>query len=344
MPKSPPPVQPASLQRQPRSLSQEASIQPEKYFATPLWAELQRFGKKVEEVPREVFQHQLFETRTPDEIVENGIFGLSLDSVPETKAFDAVRKILADNGFTGSEEEIAGLKSVGFITTWPQYFEAYGLKKIGGRHTGKTRTEAVEALMEGLTRSRFFGFEFSYFDEKGKNKKRIFRQTMPLVSVADIHEDLSDEEAEQVKDGQTLPHKVKALKIVVSPILLQGIKSFSVLIPDKLFQELEDHHQGKRPPLAVINFIYWLLTKNTETVTVSRETLATRLKLHGYIRQRKPRILEERFKACFEVAMALGFLLEFSEDGFGNFVLRLNSERCKRVKAKKALPCQEATE
>lgn len=340
MPKKPPPSQPLILQKsQPRSLSQESGLQPEETYKAGWYAERQKFGSRpAQEILEQAYQKKLFDTSLPEEEAIQS-FGLAL-TIPEDKALSAIQKVLSRLDYKGNgmpENTTFGrLPRISFTISWEEYYEAYGLEKINGKYQGKACQEARDALLDGLTQPRTIGIKRKRYEGKGKDRKEVWdviATKSPLIQVTKYYQGLSREEVSEVESGEVLRHRVTKLGIEVSGLLLFDIENF-VLKPANLHKEIEEHLKAKgvaRRSQAISLFIQYLLTLDISEPQISIERLAEVLRLDYYLKNRKRKQLEKRLKECFEVATELGYLLEFSEHVSGNFLLKLNRERCTRL-------------
>ena len=141
---------------------------------------------------------------------------------------------------------------------------------------------------------------------------------------------LEQEEAAQVKAGQNLPHRATALEIDIGPLLVDGLADFFLLKPTTLHQEIRAVLGSRRVSRAVSLFIEWLLTVNLPKIKISRDKLATKLRLGYLIEQRKQSRIDKRLLEAIETAQELGYLLEWEEDAFGVYHFTLNPERMGR--------------
>lgn len=317
----------------------ELQVQPT--YKAGLYAELQKFGSKERDR-----QLSLWPTE-PDEI-EVTVSGLDL-TVSEDKALSAIQILLSQTGYQGNRAGVLVVSEAfrfkGILprleVTHSQYFEAYGLKKVGGRYKGHQVQEALDALRSLATISRFIYYERKRWTGSGKNRRQlsdIIRAKTPLIKLTEIMacEGLEQEEAKRFKAGHDIPEKTRArgFEIEVSPLLVDGIDNFYIVKPTKLHKEIQELYGRKRYSRSVSLFIQWLLTKNSSTVKISKEKLAERLRMDWYIENRRRSELEAKLQEAFRVAKDLGYLLEYSEEATGRMVFQLNPKRCFRVNSK----------
>lgn len=318
----------------------ELQVQPT--YKAGLHAELQKFGSKERD-------RQLSLWPTEPEETEEAVSGLDL-TVSEDKALSAIQILLYQTGYQGNRPGVVvdseAFRFKGILprleVTYSQYFEAYGLKKVGGRYKGHQVQEALEALRSLATISRFIYYERKRWTGSGRNRRQvsdfIFAKT-PLIKLTPIAacEGLEQEEAERFRAGYYIPENTRAigLLIEVSPLLVDGIDNFYILKPTKLHKEIQELYGRKRYSKSVYLFILWLLTKNSDTVKISKEKLAERLRMDWYLKNRRRSELEAKLQEAFRVAKDLGYLLEYNEEATGRMVFRLNPKRCYRVNSKR---------
>lgn len=320
---------------QPRAISQELPVERGGFYRAGMYQELQKFGGQ-DQVRQLLLSEGLLEAD------EQGIEITGLDlSEGEDKALHACLSLLDKTDYKGNlppeETTPRGYKERLLLPrlqiSWPEYFDAYGLKRIEGRFTGKARGEAIEAL-EGLERPRRIAYRRQRWEGKGSSRKALSDVIVthsPLLRLSKVYKGLEEEEADQVMAGRDIPGRVTSLVIEFSPLLVDRIESFFLLKPITLYQEIDDHWGSKRKSPAVPLFIQWLLTKNRTPYKIAKKHLAKKLKLYSLLEQRKPGLLEKRLQECIQTALALGYLLSSEEDTFGVYTFYLNPERCKRI-------------
>lgn len=69
---------------------------------------------------------------------------------------------------------------------------------------------------------------------------------------------------------------------------------------------------------------------------IGKETLAKQLNMDSWIESRQKARIDESIQEALETAKELDFLLDYEEEPTGLLILRLNPERCSRVRAKLA--------
>jgi hypothetical protein len=315
-----------------RALATYLAIPEESLYQASMHAELQKFRN-----PTKARQLLLSEGVKGEEL-EQALEATGLDlSVSEDRALSAVQKLLHKTGYQGHQAKQVDSDAFHWsgslptlVVTYPEYLEAYGL---AGRYEGHQAMEAIEAL-ESLAKPRRLVFQRSKWVGEGKGREKRFDViviTKPLLSITRGYKDLTPEEAKAVREGQELAGRVK-LAIEAGPLLVMDIKSFFLLKPANLHEEIQAFLGSKgRISRAISLFIELLLTWNKATMKIARDKLAERLSLHKWIEHRKQARLEQTLQECFRVAKALRYLLDWEQDAFGVLTFSLNPERCKRV-------------
>lgn len=323
-------------ERQPRSVASTDSQLIKPYFRAGMHAELQKFGKSDDNV-RQLLLGEDTDLQDPNSL---DIYGLDLD-VSEDKALHAIQFILDSTDYQGNipgdQIQSSAFKFDGLLPrlsiTYSDYYEAYGLKKIGGQYQGRQAQEALNAL-KSLTKTRRIVYQKRRRVGSGKSSRMVYdvvRVTRPLITLVEGFRDLDAEEASQVITGD-LPQKRRAkLVIEVSPILVDQIDTFYLLKPTALHKEIQTLLPGKRISRSVSLFIEWLLTLDKPAYKISKPNLARKLRLDNLIKQRKQTLIDERIQEALQIAKDLEYLLDFREEPIGLLILSLNPERCKRI-------------
>ena len=315
-------------------------------YKAGMYTELQKFGRGKEDT------RQLLRTGQQgflEEVIEDWTNTAGLDfTVSEDKALSALQILLDKTDYKGHlpSQEVSSPAFKGrflmprLVITFEEYFEAYGLtgkeKRRGGKYQGLQREEAIKAL-DSLTKPRRLVYQRKYWKGKGKNRRQVYDVIVaekPLITIGkwSLYRALEGMEAKSVSAGADVPEKrITQLEIEFSPLLVDSIEKFYLLKPKALHSEIQQVIGKKRVPRTVSLFVQWLLTKNTGTVQVKRETLYVRLRLDYMAEKRQWARLEERLSLCYEVAKKLGYLLDVKEEYQGLLVFTLNPERCKRI-------------
>jgi hypothetical protein len=329
---------------QPRIISSdgtsEQAVQP--YFRASMHAELlqQNVGSKT-------IQLRLGENTD----IETVSYGLDLTE-GQKRAKDAIQKLLDKTNYQGDGQ--MELNSVEFkiydsflpylYISWTDYYQAYGLTPAGdGRYRGAQVKQAREDL-ESLTEMRWMQYERSSKkrDKDGKKLSDFIRVKKPLIQLQylDCYHDLTQEEIRLVAAGQELPEdkqagRVSKILLLPSPILIDEIESFYVLKPAGLYDEIKSLYPGKKVSPSYRTLIDTLITMNIwPEVKYRKENLARKINLHKYIEQRKKSLIEKLLYESLDTALKLNYILSYREDDTGLFWIRLNPERCSRLRDK----------
>lgn len=324
----------------PGPLSKDLDARPT--YKASMRAEQQKFGREDEPLQLALFGRQ------GGNSVEIKVAGLDL-TVSEDRALAAIQKMLDKTDYKGNKPGEA-IESSSFkgkyqiprlMFTWKDFYEAYGIEEYQDkRHQSD---EARDALLQGLTKPRLVCYERKRWEGAGQRRRQvvdIIRTASPLVKFCEYFEGLSTEEASRVEAGEPMTERVTRMVIEVSPLLLDGIDNFFLLKPASLHREISQLHDGKRVSRAVSLFIEYLLTVNMTHHQIMKETLVTKLRLSGLVRQRKTSKVDGILEDCLETAKQLGYLLGYSIEPGGRsdhalFKLHLNSQRCQRIRMSK---------
>jgi len=339
-----PKVQP-SPSDQPRSLTPDVAAKPE-LIKAGMYLQLQKFGSR-ERAEQARQQPSLFaadgQQPGPADGQEIEIIGLNL-SASDNRGVHALQVLLDRTGYQGNLPSVE-IYSEAYLwqgslprlaTTLSDYFESYGLKRMGdGSYYGHEAEIALEAL-DSLQKPRTVYYKRKRWIGEGKARKAVLdviKTTRPLISITKGWQGLSQEEASRVLAGQEdIPGRATRLVIEFSPLWVDGIENFYLLKPAKLYEEIQGHLGARRISKAVSLFIDWLLTLNRTPFTIGKELLAEKLHLDYLIKQRKRTEVDTRLQEAFQTAKELGFLLAYREEPAGMMFFELNPERCSRIK------------
>lgn len=328
---------PKGKQAQPGAIiaSTLAIERPGEHYRAGMYAELQKFGDSKRDQLMLWPDDQEQELPSPVTVT-----GLDL-SVSEDRALSAIQILLDKTGYQGNRP-VWRVQSAAYqgtydlptlAVTYPEYFEAYGLQRgPSGHFSRRSQTEALEAL-ESLAQARHICYRRRKV-VKGKELFDVIRHTGPVVEITRGWSDLVQEEADAVERGADLPERMRGMVITVSPLVVEGLRTFFLLKPVELHNEIKQLRGSKGPaPRAVSLFIQWLLTLDKSTWQVGKETLIDRLRLSDlYHRQRKRGRVDNQIQEALETAKALGFLRAYQVEAQGLIKLTLNPERCRRIR------------
>jgi len=322
----------------PKVISPDTSLLPVTYKAG-MQLELQKFGD-FKGVRQAILSEAMGEAELAQDSPAIEVTGLDL-SVSEDRALCAIQILLDKIGYqgnvSGQQEAAPEWRWSGTLprlsTSYSEYFEAYGLKPVGGRYQGHQRDEALEAL-EGLAKPRRIIFERKRWEGAGKKRRQLSDMivvTKPLVNISKAYKGLEQDEAAQVRAGQDIPGRASMLVIDIGPLLVEGISDYFLLKPATLHQDIKALLGSRSVSRAVSLFIEWLLTLNLPKVSISRDNLATKLRLDYLIQQRKRSSIKSRLLEAIQTAQGLGYLLEWEEDAFGTYHFALNPNKMGRT-------------
>ncbi len=332
-----------SESRQPREITL-----PYEFYKAGLHAEQQKFRNWSKEKQLTLLDDPNLEEEELANQVE--ITGLDL-TVSEDKALAAIQILLDKTDYAGNlpameiySSDFEGRYRIPRLSfTYSEYFEAYGLRKIEGRYQGRGVQEALDAL-RSMEKPRRVCYQRKKWVDAGKGRREakydLVVANKPLVNILRGYRDLSKRDAQRIMGGEDIPERANLLIVEPSPLLLDQVESFYVLKPVLLHEEVKGALGGKRAARCISLFIEWLMTLDQAVVKIDKMKLAGRLRMDGYIKNRRRSELNKRLEEAFAVAKGLNYLLDY-EENYGMVVLRLNPERCRRVKrvlAAKGLP------
>jgi len=326
---------PKSKQAQPGAVvASTLAIEPRPgHYRAGMYVELQKFGDSKREQLMLWPDGQEQELQSPVTVT-----GLDL-SVSEDRALSAIQILLDKTGYQGNRP-VWRVQSAAYqgtydlptlAVTYPEYFEAYGLQRgPSGHFSRRSQTEALEAL-ESLTQTRHICYRRRKV-VKGKELFDVIRYTGPVVEITRGWIDLVKEEADAVERGADLPERMRGMVITVSPLVVDGLRTFFLLKPVELHNEIKQL-RGSRVPRAVSLFIQWLLTLDKSTWQVREDNLIDKLRLSDlYHRQRQKARVDKQIQKALETAQKLAYLLAYQVEPSGLITLTLNPEKCRRIR------------
>lgn len=328
-------------EEQPRAVSPgEQAIQP--YFRASGHTEQQKF--KIATGSRQLILGE--ETGGLEAIS----YGLDLTE-SQDRALHAIQKLLADTNYQGDGQipfNSADFKIYNsylpyLSMSYSDYYQAYGLESAGdGKYHGASVKQSIEAL-ESLTEMRWLRYKklSGKYDEKGKPLFDLITVKKPLIQLQFIenYHDLTEEDIEKVLTGQELPEdrqagRITRILLVPSPILIDEMDRFHLLKPSGLHNEIKALYSGRRISRYNSLFIEFLLLSDIFVMKIGRDTLARNLNMDKLIEDRQKGRIDKIIQEVLKTAKELDFLLDYQEEPTGLLILRLNPERCSRVKAR----------
>jgi hypothetical protein len=226
--------------------------------------------------------------------------------------------------------------------SYSDYYQAYGLEPAGdGRYHGAQVKQAREAL-ESLTEMRWMRYKkLSGKYKDGKPLYDLITVKKPLIQLQfiDNYHDITEEDIQKIASGQKLSEdkedrRVTRILLLPSPILIDEIDSYFLLKPAYLHDEIKALYPGRRISRYNSLFIELLLTVDIAVWKIGKETLARKLNMDTLIETRQKSRIDKRIQEVLKTAKELDFLLDYDEEPTGLLILRLNPERCSRVRAK----------
>lgn len=328
-------------QQQPRAVSttQEQAVEP--YIRASMHTEQQKFDIGTQ-------SRQLILGEDIGSL-EAASYGLDLTE-SQDRALHAIQRLLAASNYKGdgqypldsAEFKIYDSYLPYLSMSWTDYYQAYGLEPAGdGSYHGAQVRQAREAL-ESLTEMRWMSYrKLSGKYEDGKPLYDFIRVKKPLIQLElmDNYHDITEEDIQKILSGQKLTEnkedrRVTKILLLPSPILIDEIDSFYLLKPASLHDEIKALYPGRRISRYNSLFIELLLTVNIADWKIGKETLARKLNMDTLIDNRQKSRVDKRIQEALETAKELDFLLDYDEEPTGLLILKLNPERCSRVRAK----------
>lgn len=328
---------------QPRAVyPEEQAVEP--YFRASMYAEQQKFDIGTK-------SRQLILGEDIDRL-DDIPYGLDLTDSQE-RAKDAIQKLLHETGYKGDGQ--IPLNSADFkiydsylpylSISWTDYYQAYGLEPAGdGRYHGAQAKQARDAL-ESLTEMRWMSYQkpSGKYDKDGKPLYDFIRVKKPLIHLqfGDSYHDITEDDIQKILSGKELTEekenrRITRLLVLPSPILIDDIDRYYLLKPSGLHDEIKALYPGKRISTVNSQFITLLLLVDIADWKIGKETLAYKLNMDTWIETRQKSRIDKRIQEALKTAKELDFLLDYEEDATGLLTLRLNPERCSRVRAKLA--------
>ena len=285
-------------------------------------------------------------------------------SLSENKALFAIQKLLDNTNYEGN---LAGklltcddnnFKYNGKVPrlefTPAFYLEAYGLKRkktARGYYefNSHEREQAIKAL-HSLSDKKFrIVYERTNFEDKnGKAKKTIDVIITESNLIHIMWGIFGMTEAEKRKYDNNSFTEEELLEratygVELSPILVDQINGYFILIPNNLFDEIKGQLPKGKYSQYIPLFIEWLIVtaeiqrraKTGWKVEINFKKLATKLRMDKMIQKRKWKQIREKLQECYEVAAQLGYITEYyTDDGIHDSkeVFHLNPEKSKTKK------------
>jgi len=329
----------------PRVLTPGITSRPETYRA-PMHLETQRQAK-----PRDFSSQLCFgensTTATPETVQTLSMSGLETLTVGEKRALEAVKMLLYDTNFKGHESGQAGYSKEyngSFVlpilrVSLTEFFEAYGLDmKPSGRYSQKQRQEALIDLQQ-LSEKKFnFYYERKKWVGRGESRRPLFdiakAPNKSLISLTQVWRDLEEEEAEQVRAGDSLQQRLSGLVIECGVPLIDQVDKFYTLKHRNLYKQIQAYYPRGQQPVGISDIVDYLWTLDFSPLRISTEKLAKIADLSYLVEQRKKKQVQAKLQKYLHTIQELGYIDSYSINEFGLYELHLNAEKCSRYKAK----------
>jgi len=252
-------------------------------------------------------------------------------SYQDLKVYSAIQRFIDEQYKPGEELE---------ITFTPQeFFEYCGLKKTSrGTYSGKQKEEHLQTLWDlAKTPKKIIQQHTEY--RKGKKRYKTYVLTTPLLTVksADIIESDTVEEAQDVMEraisGRDLPTKKRKTRYLVrpEPVMYKLLDRLYVRKAISQFEEIRALRPGEKKPNPYTHtFLDFIQTLDFSPLKIGRDTLAERIGLDGYLRNRKRTKVTTKINEALEDALTTRYILRYKEEPTGLLIIHLNPERCSR--------------
>ncbi len=317
---------------QPGVIDAEGMLIERPLYKASMHTELQKFGSTD--------RLNLLDPQPEEEPVQ--ITGLKLTD-SQDKALTAIQILLDRTDHEGNRpgrpallDGYSGYQVPRLAVTFSDYFEAYGLAPATSGWT-RAHQDALEALHDLAEERWRIVYKRRTFDS-GKVRWQVIAPERPvsMITLWRAYKDLETEEVERLERGDKLPDgRAIGLVIDCNPVLIDQIETFYALKPERLHEEIQQLRPGKRISGTIRLFINWLLTLSLKEITISEDVLLQKLWLYeSFYEHRNKSRIRKRIKQACEAAQELGFLLDWQKNRKGQYVFKLNPERCRRVKSK----------
>lgn len=251
-----------------------------------------------------------------------------------------------DRGWDLSLEESRALATITILLANNYYKSNEEPENIENKYWRRLKETPVLSFSWNEYLDLYYGRQFSGFGYRGQ------QSTIPKIALRLLHEKqlsinyyLRSSNRWMYYTGPIIIDKNKALikgskkrKVVIAfhPIFIDAIKDFYVLKPKNLVQDIQKYLKKKRFKKAILLFIEWLITKNTNPTLIGEDKLIERIWLKGLQESRHISRLRETLDECYATARGLEYLLEdVKRDRSGTLNFTLNPEKCKRPEIQK---------
>ena len=296
----------------------------DKKYCSPVYLELQLLGTE---------DRSGYQLKNEEEAILK--YGLDL-TINQRKALNAVQILFAETNYQGNScyEEIRSQKLKGIYNcpfvdvSFYAYFQAFGLSESQIKRRGKSINEALWAL-----RALAEPFRIAY-TKKVKNKTTQKIETVAVccdLRLVDIQEMTFLERMAKAKTDEEKDKRALFLRILLSPLLIEQIKSFYVLKPYFLDEKIESVKKGATRKNSNHLLINWLLTLNLPTIRINRIKLAYKLRLDSIIKGRRQARIDSYLQEAITIAKELEFITFWDRQN-DVYEFKLNPDQCSRIK------------
>ncbi len=266
------------------------------------------------------------------------VIGLNLDK-KHRHALNAIQKLLAYTKYKGNTTGTThnGDNSFNFTGYLPrikftraEYLEAYGVKKYKTSRgkwefSGRDANEALGALGDLATQNHLIVSKRKRFESGHEVIDRI-QTVSPVLKIFEGWNKLTKKEDVDLDnnfESESTNEKHAGFLVEPCPLLVDQIETYFVLKPANMYQEIK----LKVPSASkyVYAFIDLILheahlkkskdkQKNwPKIIEFSRENLAYKLRLDGYIKSRNWKRIGQILSKCVQVATSLGWISKHEE-------------------------------
>ncbi len=293
-------------------------------------------------------------------------------SLNENKALFAIQKLLDKTNYEGNIDGVqtnADENSFRFCGMIPrlqfcpvEYLKAYGLqRKRTSRgyqeYSANERKQALDALRSLADKKFKIVYKRTHWDDDNKDALTdVIVTDTPLIKIAwGILGMTADEKKKYDNDEFTEEELLRrsTIGIEISPILVDQIDGYYILLPDTLFTDIKQQLNKGKYSQYIPLFIEWLIlqaeiqrrAKTGWKIAINYKKLAYKLRMDKLIQRRKWNEIKEQLSECYYVAMQLGYITSW-ETTDGKFetkeVFHLNRDRfCSTLKRSKLYPKKE---
>ncbi|MFZ0565789.1 MAG: virulence factor, partial [Chlamydiales bacterium] len=264
-------------------------------------------------------------------------------------ALNAIQKILQETKYKGNVPgtELDGQNNFKFTGYLPrirmsraQYLDAYGVKKHESSRgkwefSGKEVEEALSALKDLHTQNHLIISRRKRW-ENGKELIDRIQTISPIIRIYEGWEGLTKSEDDYLNEStesEKIKEKHKGFLVEPCPLMIDQINEYFLLKPANMYQEIK----LKFPNASKYSYIFldWIIHEAhlkkgksnpkdwPEALEISRESLASNLRLDCYVKNRNWKRIDQIIAKCIQIALGLGWICKH-ETAPGKTVAVLN--------------------